>query len=82
MDAGHHRELLAAGADPDRVWMFRQVDPVDPGADVPDPYYGGPDGFEEVLAMVERTSAVLAERLGQLLARDTVHTDLGEAGRR
>jgi len=67
MDAGHHRELLAAGADPDRVWMFRQVDPVDPGADVPDPYYGGPDGFEEVLAMVERTCAVLVEQLARLL---------------
>ena len=82
MDSSHHRELLAAGADPDRVWMFRRVDPVDPGADVPDPYYGGPDGFEEVLAMVERTSAVLAERLGRLLASDPVHTDLGEAGNR
>ena len=82
MDAGHRRELLTAGADPDRVWMFRQVDPVDPGADVPDPYYGGPDGFEEVLAMVERTSAVLAERLEQLLASDTAHTDLGGAGLR
>ena len=43
MDAGHRRELLAAGADPDRVRMFRDFDPVDPGGDVPDPYYGGPD---------------------------------------
>jgi len=76
MDAGHRRELLAAGADPDRVWMFRALDPVDPGADVPDPYYGGPDGFEEVLAMVERTSAVLAQRLARLLA------DHHEAGAR
>ena len=36
--------------------MFRDFDPVDPGGAVPDPYYGGDDGFEEVLAMVERTS--------------------------
>jgi protein-tyrosine phosphatase len=70
MDAGHRRALLAAGADPDRVRMFRAVDPVDPGADVPDPYYGGPDGFEEVLAMVERTGAVLVARLAQLLASE------------
>ena len=39
-----------------RVGMFRDFDPVDPGGAVPDPYYGGDDGFEEVLAMVERTS--------------------------
>ena len=29
--------------------LFRDLDPVDPGGDVPDPYYGGDDGFEEVL---------------------------------
>jgi protein-tyrosine phosphatase len=66
MDSSHLDELLESGADPDRVRMFRDFDPIDPGADVPDPYYGGPDGFEEVLAMVERTSDVLAERLSRL----------------
>jgi len=39
-----------------RVMLFRDFDPVEPGGDVPDPYYGGDAGFEEVLAMVERTS--------------------------
>jgi protein-tyrosine phosphatase len=24
-----------------------------PGRDVPDPYYGGPEGFEQVLDLVE-----------------------------
>lgn len=44
----------------DRVRLFRDHDPSGPG-DVPDPYYGGPDGFGEVLAMVERTAdAVVA----------------------
>ena len=37
--------------------LFRDFDPVEPGGDVPDPYYGGDAGFEEVLAMVERTAA-------------------------
>ena len=32
----------------------------------PDPYYGGEHGFEEVLAMVERTCAVLVSALQQL----------------
>ncbi len=47
----------------DRVLMFRDFDPVEPGSDVPDPYYGGDSGFEEVLAMVERTSAGIVEAL-------------------
>jgi len=50
------------GAD-DRVRLFRDFDPVDPGADVPDPYYGGPAGFEEVLSMVERTTAAIVAAL-------------------
>ena len=46
----------------ERVGLFRDFDPVDPGGEVPDPYYGGDDGFEEVLAMVERTSAAIVAR--------------------
>lgn len=57
------RELAPAGADPERVRLYGDFDPVTPGAEVPDPYYGGDEGFAEVLAMVERTAAVLAQRL-------------------
>ena len=39
--------------------------PSTPGADVPDPYYGGHDGFEEVLAMVERTADALVAALAR-----------------
>jgi len=53
-------------ADPTRVRLFGDFDPVEPGGDVPDPYYGGPQGFEEVLAMVERTCAGLVSALQQL----------------
>jgi protein-tyrosine phosphatase len=67
MDTSHLDELLGSGADPDRVRMFRDFDPIDPGADVPDPYYGGADGFEEVLTMIERSSEVLANLLSQHL---------------
>jgi len=67
MDAGHHRALLAGGASPERVRLFRDFDSENPGADVPDPYYGGEDGFEEVLAMVERTSEVLVTALANAL---------------
>jgi protein-tyrosine phosphatase len=51
-----------------RVMLFRAFVPAAPGGDVPDPYYGGDAGFEEVLSMVERTSetrvAAIASRLG------------------
>ena len=67
MDSTHLAELLDSGADPDRVRMFRDFDPIDPGADVPDPYYGGDDGFEEVLAMIERSSKSLAALLARHL---------------
>jgi protein-tyrosine phosphatase len=56
MDRTHLDALLELGAAPARTRLFGDFDPVRPGEDVPDPYYGGPDGFEEVLSMVERTS--------------------------
>ena len=37
-----------------KVRLLREFDPASSGdLDVPDPYYGGPDGFEEVLDLVE-----------------------------
>jgi low molecular weight protein-tyrosine phosphatase len=47
----------------DRIRLFREFDPAEPGGEVPDPYYGGPAGFEEVLAMVERTAATVVAGL-------------------
>lgn len=62
MDADNLRDL---GGRSDRVLLFRDLDPVETGADVPDPYYGGPAGFEEVLEMVERTCTALVSALRQ-----------------
>jgi len=55
--------LADVGGRDDRVLMFRDFDPVEAGADVPDPYYGGPAGFEEVLSMVERTTEAIVVAL-------------------
>ena len=55
--------LADVGGRRTRVGMFRDLDPVEPGGAVPDPYYGGADGFEEVLAMVERTSDAIVAAL-------------------
>ncbi|NQT58989.1 MAG: low molecular weight phosphotyrosine protein phosphatase [Bacteroidetes bacterium] len=38
----------------EKVVMFRDFDPTGQG-DVPDPYYGGPEGFQNVIDIVKRT---------------------------
>ena len=59
------QSLADLGGPTDRIRLFRDFDPVEPGGEVPDPYYGGDSGFEEVLSMVERTAAALVAELGQ-----------------
>jgi protein-tyrosine phosphatase len=60
----HVRDLVASGADPAKVVLLRSFDPEAPeGAEVPDPYYGGPDGFDQVVAMVEAAMPGLVERV-------------------
>lgn len=61
------RSLTSGEVDPHRVRPFRDFDPVDPGGEVPDPYYGGADGFRDVLTMVERTSTALAQAVRRAL---------------
>jgi protein-tyrosine phosphatase len=55
--------LADVGGRGERIAKFRDFDPREPGGDVPDPYYGGDDGFEEVLTMVERTASAIVEAL-------------------
>ena len=53
---GEHAEFLRERvADPASVRLLRSFDPSAPeDAEVPDPYYGGDEGFEDVLGMIER----------------------------
>jgi protein-tyrosine phosphatase len=59
MDRENVRDLRAVAPDAEaeeKVRLLREFDPASDGApdlDVPDPYYGGPDGFDEVLDLVE-----------------------------
>jgi protein-tyrosine phosphatase len=55
--------LSDLGGRTDRIRKFRDFDPAEPESDVPDPYYGGDDGFEEVLTMVERTASAIVDAL-------------------
>ena len=63
MDRANLHDVRALLGQSDRVRLFRDFDPVQPGVEVPDPYYGGEDRFQEVLTMVERTSAALVAAL-------------------
>ncbi|HET6447477.1 MAG TPA: low molecular weight protein-tyrosine-phosphatase [Conexibacter sp.] len=71
MDSENHRNLRALAPDAEavaKVRMLREFDPASADAvslDVPDPYYGGEDGFERVLDLVEAACAGL---LGELRA--------------
>ena len=55
MDEGHHRDMLHRATDAQRgkVRMFMEAAAGHPAPAVPDPYYGGPDGFETALDMIE-----------------------------
>ncbi|MGW0367539.1 low molecular weight protein-tyrosine-phosphatase [Streptomyces coeruleorubidus] len=63
LDAGHLRalrRLAPTEQDAQKVRLLRSYDPAaGDDLDVPDPYYGGAEGFEECLEMVEAASAGL-----------------------
>jgi protein-tyrosine phosphatase len=46
--------------------LMRDFDSLGTGEDVPDPYYGGLEGFREVAAMLERSCQGLLRHLGHL----------------
>ena len=49
-------EIAPSTLPPDKLMLFRSFDPEsNDDQDVPDPYYGGAKGFEEVYSMVKRT---------------------------
>ncbi|GAP45903.1 low molecular weight protein-tyrosine-phosphatase [Streptomyces azureus] len=63
LDGGHLRalrRLAPTEQDAQKVRLLRSYDPAaGDDLDVPDPYYGGAEGFEECLEMVESASAGL-----------------------
>ena len=65
MDRGHLRilrNMVPAGARA-RLGLFLEASGRWKGEDVPDPYYGGPEGFERVLDMVEEAAQRWLERI-------------------
>lgn len=55
-------ESMTIGAATARIELFRHWDPDGGDDEVPDPYYGGPAGFAEVVDICRRTAdAIVAE---------------------
>lgn len=71
MDRGHfaHLESLRPNDARADVQMFLAYHPAPPCADVPDPYYGGAEGFEQVLDLVEQANKALLQKLAAGLKR-------------
>ncbi len=69
MDIANYQDARALAADAN-IRMFRSFDPLlahrdepHPELEVPDPYYGGEDGFVQVLEMLERAADGLVTHL-------------------
>lgn len=74
MDLDNLDELVQQAPDPDaagdRLRLFRSFAPGSgggPNPEVPDPYYGGDDGFSTVLSMIETAGKGLTAELADLL---------------
>ncbi|MDX8389560.1 MAG: low molecular weight protein-tyrosine-phosphatase [Mariprofundaceae bacterium] len=52
MDRDNYSDLIAMGVDQERLLLMRQFEKAGE-PDVPDPYYGGSNGFEHVFAILE-----------------------------
>lgn len=71
MDSSNHADLVAmADGDREHIVLLRDL-AGDQASDVPDPYFGGEDGFDEVLEIIRTNCDVLLDR---------VEADLGKQG--
>lgn len=65
MDKQNYLDILSLSKDPmvhSKVYLFRDFDPEGKG-DVPDPYYGGREGFQKVLDIAFRTCREILYRI-------------------
>ncbi len=63
MDEDNREDLLALGAPEARLELLLEFDPQCPIRDVPDPYYGGADGFATVYRLIDNACEALIEEL-------------------
>jgi protein-tyrosine phosphatase len=65
MDAGHLRELRRRCPAP----LQHRLGLLPGEVEIPDPYYGGPDGFEDVLDRIEHGCERLAQQIAARIGR-------------
>ncbi|MBT3059487.1 MAG: low molecular weight protein-tyrosine-phosphatase [Candidatus Thiodiazotropha sp.] len=65
MDRSNYADLLALCPEgrEERLHLFLDYAPQQPIREVPDPYYGGPAGFDRVFDLVEEASRGLLEKI-------------------
>lgn len=64
MDRQNEADVLSLGSPRERVRLMRSFDEtLNAPSDVPDPYYGGDDGFDKVYAMLTRACEGLLDHL-------------------
>lgn len=62
LDTGHRSELIASGADAEKVVLLRDFDPAaGEDASVADPYYGGMEGFRTTREQIEAAAPGIVE---------------------
>jgi protein-tyrosine phosphatase len=71
MDEGHLRLLrrIAPAGDSEKLRLFMELVRDAAHRDVPDPYYGGPNGFDEVLDLVEAGIDALLDEIESMIAQ-------------
>lgn len=66
MDRSNLNDILSidhSGAHAHKVKLFREFDPQPGDGEVPDPYHGGQQGFEEVYQICLRTSTAILNQM-------------------
>jgi len=66
MDRSNRNDLLSLGANAQRTLMMRQFEHEKRPPDVPDPYYGGEQGFEEVFEILSSNADALIDHLNRI----------------
>lgn len=61
MDSSNYRNIISmknqVKSSTSKVILMREFDPLGKGLDVPDPYTGGEEGFEEVFQILKRSTS-------------------------
>lgn len=72
MDTSNYRNILSlpgAEVHQHKIFMTRSFDTSDDHLEVPDPYYGGPRGFQEVFEILDRSTDGFIAHLKQQLTQ-------------